>query len=331
MTPANSSVMVRTTNGSHQSDQGDFFSGLVENRMSKIISLLFAEFGAVTCCCISYSIIWYEMFGSDHKRTLINRLTVYIWCCPLFWKIFVQQVDVLRYIFGPAPKFICHFNYFLKLYLSFQAILLLDVIVVARYVFIFCLKNPAGFNVEFWSVYFLLWTFFLSAILQLVQCLLPGKEFPDIWICSGKNPNLDFNQKYQSLAPDTSIMAFSLLIHVVISIRIKIYKLKTNAAEVTQNPRSKIFWIFSLETDSVLDVAESIVPFGLVLLAMLVNLVRRRLELDLLNQYPDCLWEYFYTHIRPSLTIFLLFAIKLIRDHQYRSCLSRELKSLFNN
>jgi hypothetical protein len=308
----------------------DFFVGLVENRISKISSVIFSALGSYLCIGMLYSIIWYEKFGSDSKRTLINRLFVYFWLCPMIWEATVQQVDIIRYIFGPMPKFVCRINYFLKLHFTIHALILLDFIVVARYIFIFWLKNPAAFNDEFWSVFINLWTFFGTALLQFVQTSLPGKDFPDIWICSGENPNLDLTPSYKSVFLNNFIKIFSLFIHIVISIKIKHYKWKTDPNEVARNPKSKLFWIFSLKTDSVIDVTESIVPFGLVGLAMLLNAPRGKQNLEMLNQYPECLTEYFYTLIRPILTVFLACSIKLIRDHHYRNALAKEIRNMMD-
>ena len=94
--------------------KGDFFSGLFENRMSKIAAVIFSFIGSYACIAMLYSIVWYEKFGSDCKRTLINRLFVYFWFCPLTWEATVQQVEIIRYIFGPLPTAICKVNYFWK-------------------------------------------------------------------------------------------------------------------------------------------------------------------------------------------------------------------------
>ena len=97
-----------------QAANADFFSGLFENRASKIAVVTFSIVGSYVSIAMLYSIVWYQKFGSDGKRTLINRLFVYFWFCPLAWEATVQQVDIIRYIFGPLPKAICKVNYFGK-------------------------------------------------------------------------------------------------------------------------------------------------------------------------------------------------------------------------
>jgi hypothetical protein len=74
----------------------DFFSGLVENRVSKIVSVIFSAVGSYLVILFIYSIIWYQKFGSDDKQTLLNRLYIHFWWFPLLWLATVQQVDIIR-------------------------------------------------------------------------------------------------------------------------------------------------------------------------------------------------------------------------------------------
>ncbi len=314
---------------SANTQSNNYFSGLDENRISKIVAIIFSIIGSFLSIGMLYSIIWYGKFGSDSKRILINRLFVSFWLCPMIWEATGQQVDIVRYIFGPLPKVVCRINYFIKLQLTFHALLLLDFIAITRYIFIFWLKNPSAFNDEFWSVFINLWTFVIVSILQYIQISLPGKNYTDIWICSGENPNLDPNPSYKSVAPNNAIKILSLLIHMVISIRIKYYKWKTDVNEATHDKKSKTFWIFSLKTDSVVDVTESILPFILFSIGLMLNLPRSTMSLEKLNQYPDCLSEYFYTLVRPSLVLMTAGSFKLIRDKQFRTILSKEIRNTF--
>jgi len=229
------------------------------------------------------------------------------------------------------PGFLCRFSYFIKLTMTMQSMLFLDMIMISRYIFIFWLKNPAGFNHEFWSTLINLWTFMATALLQFTQIFLPGKDYPDTWICSGQDPNQDPNPHYKTATPNNIIKLASVVIHVAISLRINYYKWKVDENEVARNPKSKIFWIFSLKTDSVIDVTESIVPFGLVGLAMLLNAPRRKINLEELNKYPECLSEYFYTLVRPILTVLLAGCIKLIRDQRYRNTMVKEIRNMLQN
>ena len=52
----------------------DFYSGLMENNVWKITSLVFAILSTLIGSTLVYGIIWFERFGSDSKRTLLNML-----------------------------------------------------------------------------------------------------------------------------------------------------------------------------------------------------------------------------------------------------------------
>ncbi len=48
----------------------DFFGELFENRLSKTFAIITSGFATITGLILIYSIIWFERFGSDDKRTL---------------------------------------------------------------------------------------------------------------------------------------------------------------------------------------------------------------------------------------------------------------------
>ena len=136
-------------------DQEDFFSGLTANRWSKIITLLFTEIMCAMNIFFVCCIIWHEVKGSDQKITVINRLFTVCWLLLICWLGLNQQVDTARYVFGPFPKFVCYFNVWLKFYITTHFLLLLDTVIVLRYIWIFWIKNPSSFKDEFWSTFML--------------------------------------------------------------------------------------------------------------------------------------------------------------------------------
>jgi len=55
-----------------ESNSSDYFSGLFENRPSKIAFMTVSLLTMLVCVVLCYSIIWYERFGLDAKRTINN-------------------------------------------------------------------------------------------------------------------------------------------------------------------------------------------------------------------------------------------------------------------
>ena len=129
----------------------DNFSGLTNDCPSKIYCLIFSICGSYFTLFMSCCIIWHKKRGSDFKQTIINRLFSICWFYVIAWLLFPQHVEILRYLFGPLNKLICHASVFSTFFLTINLIVVLDFIVVLRYVFIFVLRNPAGFQDEFWT------------------------------------------------------------------------------------------------------------------------------------------------------------------------------------
>jgi hypothetical protein len=232
----------------------------IDFRLSKVLCVTFTALGSYLGAMFSFCIIWYELNGSDMEKTLISRLFTIGWVCPLAWMSVILQVDIFRYVFGPLPKLICLLNVYLKFFVTMFGIILLDFIVLARYVFIFVLKNPAAFNDLFWSQMIFLWTLLFTAISQFVLLFLDGKDFPDIWIGTGTNPNLDPETNYKSVFGNNVIKVFTYIIHVYIVARIKIYTWKFEKRNSSTPSSSKMFWMLRTEAKSFTEVAESVTP-----------------------------------------------------------------------
>jgi hypothetical protein len=52
------------------SNQTDFFHDLFEPRLSKTLTVAVSTVATATGLILTYSIIWFEHYGSDDKRTL---------------------------------------------------------------------------------------------------------------------------------------------------------------------------------------------------------------------------------------------------------------------
>ena len=56
-----------------------------------------------------------------------------------------------------------------------QMMLFLDGMILIRYIFIFWMKNPAGFRDDFWEAFVSLWIVGFAMISQFVFVFMPGK------------------------------------------------------------------------------------------------------------------------------------------------------------
>jgi len=88
-----------------------------------------------------------------------------------------MQLFIFRYMFGPLSPTICFIELVLKNSIVTQMMFFLDGIIIARYLFIFWLKNPAAFNDEFWDQFVTIWIVSFANISQFIFVFMPGIVF----------------------------------------------------------------------------------------------------------------------------------------------------------
>ena len=140
----------------------------------KHLSMAFSFVSSLILVPLFYGNIWLEKYGSDNRRTWINKLTSSLfWTCIAMFLV-TQNVYTVRFVLGPLPSTLCFWFITLRKCLTVNCLLLVNSITLSRYVFIFWLKNPAAFKDDFWSVYISALTVLLSFISQLPRMLVPG-------------------------------------------------------------------------------------------------------------------------------------------------------------
>ena len=56
------------------SNEENFYSTLMENNVWKVVAVGYAIVSIIVQVVLLYGIIWFERFGSDKRRTLLNML-----------------------------------------------------------------------------------------------------------------------------------------------------------------------------------------------------------------------------------------------------------------
>ena len=309
----------------------DYFGGLMENRASKIGSVLFSQLGNCIALFLTFCIIWYEKFGNTEYKTVINRITEQTWWLVLAYYGTIQQIEIARYVFGPLPWTLCQLTVFAKLFATMYGIVLLDIIIITRYLFIFWIRNPVSLNDELLGAFITMWALMVSFIVQFVLMMMPGKEFPDVWFCSGVDPNSSLEQTYRSVLGYTIFKALSVVLHLAIGTRIKLYQWKVKKENSKYDPRTKVTRLFHMGKNSIISIGESIIPGIVVAIAVLPRPPRSYLDLNTFNSYPDCLHEYYFTLIRPVFFVIVILLNKIISDKELQKLLWREVKDVFAN
>lgn len=110
----------------------EFFFGLMENNSTKFCSIGYAIIASMIVLPFVFTIIWFEKYGSDKKRTLINMLvSSSYWSVIQAWFL-VYLPDMVRFSFGPLPQQLCFFFGIFRHVIIVEVILFLDSIAIVR-------------------------------------------------------------------------------------------------------------------------------------------------------------------------------------------------------
>ena len=67
----------------------------------------------LACCTAAVGIIWYEKYGSNQHRTLINQLAASNCWLAIIFNVVVQTSEIVLSIFGPFNSGFCNWQLFL--------------------------------------------------------------------------------------------------------------------------------------------------------------------------------------------------------------------------
>jgi hypothetical protein len=120
------------------------FKNLYENTTTKIIILSVSLLSTILLLVLSYGVIWFERFGTDHRRTLMNKLVSSLSWFLMEWYLAGQIISIIMHCVGPLPSIVCAFQQIQKTSIKYQILICLDAMQITKYIFIFHLKNPSG-------------------------------------------------------------------------------------------------------------------------------------------------------------------------------------------
>jgi hypothetical protein len=166
------------------------FTAVYEWSMPKILNIVLSIFSIFLITPWLLYIIWYERYGANHRRTLINEFVASHFYYAVFYILVGQSLEVILTTFGPFGDYVCHFQEFLQGVMTFQFLQIFTFIFSVKYFYIFVLRNPSGINEEFWCFFLNIWSLLISCLTQFVYQFMPGRHPIKFYICCGKFDNL---------------------------------------------------------------------------------------------------------------------------------------------
>ncbi len=166
----------------------DFFGPVYELGTMKITLSFVCFVYTILTLPLLVSMIWFDWYGSDMKRIFINRPVSSLAFTAMCQLILVQTPELLRFVTGPLPNWICFWHYVLKSTIAMQEILYFDIIALLRYLFI---KNPGTFQDEFWNFFINIVVVSFSFLSQVIFACLPGRQPLTYYFCTGNIPSVN--------------------------------------------------------------------------------------------------------------------------------------------
>ena len=178
-------MITMMSKNSSLANSSDFFRVVSEDNPYKNVSIVAFTILAALIIPLLYGIFWFERFGSDTKRIFSNMLVVSTCWKVIECGIFVQSPCVIRYIWGPLPTHLCFFLAIVQSSVILDFFLLFDAMALARYAFIFWMKDPDNFQDQFWHRFTLTWIKCFSLLFQSAWHMTAKRQPMGYYICAG--------------------------------------------------------------------------------------------------------------------------------------------------
>ena len=303
------------------------YENIYGNHTSKLLCLGFHILASIVTSPILYIIIRYEK--NSNYRTLINQLVSSIMWNALAYNLIMPALTLLFNIISPSNSpVVCRMYFLVNNVICFHMILLLDSIIVIKYIFIFHLKNPTAVQDDFWTLWINLWTFIFFLLSEIAFSIIPGRDIPRISICIGKVPLKHLNIPYKFGVHIVIALLLTILITVgfaTLSVLYRVFGIKKlQAFQLYQSQ------FFRTNKDTLFSFITTFIAFVLLLCAHGFSAAVASLHPSVLDSYPFYIMEYTLENLFPSCSIAIFIITHLYYNDQLRRAVWIEIKLLIN-
>jgi hypothetical protein len=209
-----------------------------------------------------------------------------------------------------------------------QGLLYLDAIIIARYTFLFHVKNPTALQDDFWRLFPDCWTLGVSISNQIIYGLMPGKNPQNYYMCLGHYPT-KYNGKAVKINYSTNYLALlSFVAHVIAGIRIKIHRCKEEQKDQVQAVTSAAS-VGSM--DMMMNFTTNLISLLLLIFSSGVPVIINAMEPLFLDTYPNFILVYISHHYSPQCVLALTALIYYIKHPPFRKFIWLEILNRTDN
>ena len=312
------------TDGCNMSNE-PVYCGVFEDRPLKFAGMVISALLVLANMGLLLGMIWYERFGSDNRRTLMNKLFASI-CWAAIAQNLHTVLDIFRYLLGPRTPSLCFLQNWLKFSLTSVFLLLYDAIILTKYILVFWLKNPGAVNDDFWCRFINVWVCLASFLYDGTRNILPGKLSTSYHICSGTSPASDLEMPKKGRA---LVEIFTVAIYFSVMTRILIHKKGELGVPTRQSAvsRFRIEDLVNVEKSTIATASTNlIILFCFAVYIYLFGLLNT-LNHQKFNEYPNNFIIMFHLLVWTPFITFVSCILYYIRHDPLRTTIIRELKN----
>ena len=179
---------------------------------AKKAALIFSLFSSIV---VTWFLVFVIKFERDHhNKTLINQFISDIMCMGIVWNMVMQPITFYRYLVGPPHSyFLCGLDSVLRNGLTMHGLLLFDAIIIARFVFVYVIKNPTALQDDFWNLFTNAFITAFWIIAQTIYILAPGKNPVNYYVCTGSSSIEYLNHPVKVNHSTLYVGLFSIALH----------------------------------------------------------------------------------------------------------------------
>ena len=302
-------------------------SDLKETNTPLVLSLVLSVLVVIFSPPLLFAIIWFERFGSDEKRTILNMLvSMNCWNCIALVTL-GQVPEIVIYSAGPLPPVFCYIHAVIRESIIASVLMHIDAIIVFRFIYIFRLKNPAAFRDDFWCLFVSLWIHLVDLISVATLNIWANFQSVPTIICTGQITALP-NKAY--LDSFIHITVISALLYFTINLRIYFHKKRFKiSSTVNQNQflGNLLIWK-NIEAKSLATILTDLLGICIFLAAAVSMQMLSAVKPEYFKVYPNYLILLYLDLLSPCLGI--VFAIlSFFRKNALRRNLKENLKGIF--
>ena len=194
---------------------------------------------------------------------------------------------------------------------------------VAKYAYIFWLKNPTSFADDFWCHFLSLWIYLTTLLWMYTLNYLTGRTSVAYLICTGQGLTTPDRSPATAYTVYAVILLASLIIHIFINVKIKIYKERT----VGESSTSKKYFMANMDIQTLTNYSTNFVILIVLLVSVFFMHKLNQIELIQVNEFPNYIYVYYINLFSPVFVINLNI-ISLFRKDMIRKSFKEEFSSL---